>query len=270
MVSRGGEQQVGELRLVQAGDGGRPQTSLGRVARSHLGESAEPGAELLRPILVRVQCGDVEVRRLAFDAASDMNHAVVERPRSVFRCEMRQHVGHRREDREPAGPAGGAVLDAEARCLGQDEVFTSGFAQSDHRFGDDQPQVLFQAFREFARAMRDCFLLDRLRIDPDHVIADFGSKRGDIVREEIKGAAAREVELGVVPVTGQDAVRHCSLTQGEAHMRTAIVYREDLFTVPEHGRRALTGGDDAHAVALQFLKRANSYGGVHGGPPVLT
>ena len=161
---------------------------------------------------------------------------------------MRQHVGHRRQDRESAGPARRAVLDPETRGLSQYQVLTPGLAQSDHRLGNHQPQVLLKPLGQFASAVRDGLLLltgsGSSQTPPSRTLCSEG---GDIVGEQIEGAAAREVELGVVPVTGQDPVGHGPLAQREAHVRATIIDRENLLTVPEHGRRALTGRDNTHA-----------------------
>ena len=254
VVGRSRKDQVGKLLLVEAGGGSGAQTPFCSVARADFGETSEPGAKLLWTVFVGVECRNVEVGRLTLHAARDMHDSLVERARSISSVEVRQHVRHRSQNRQPAGPSGGAILDAKAGRLCQDQVFASCLAQTDHRLGDHQPQVLLKPLRQLARAVGDRFLLLWLGVEPDFAVANLRAECGHVVGKQVKGASAGEVELGMVPVTGQDAIGDGPLAQWKAHMRTAVIDRKDLIAVPEHGSRALTRGDDAHAVVLQILK----------------
>jgi len=66
---------------------------------------------------------------------------------------------------------------------------------------------------------------------PDFAVTDFGGAARHVVCPQIEGAATREIEGGVVPVTGQGAVLDAAAIQGKAHMRAAIVEREDMTFV---------------------------------------
>src|SRR3954464_8467416 len=70
-------------------------------------------------------------------------------------------------------------------------------------------------------------------IDPDLIVGNFDRKDTHIVSEEIECTAAGEIEAGVVPVAGQDAVTHRAAIQRKAHVRTAIIDRIDLIAVEE-------------------------------------
>ena len=56
---------------------------------------------------------------------------------------------------------------------------------------------------------------------------------------QIKGTATREIEAGVVPVAGQGAVLDAAAIQRKAHMRAAIVEREDTIFVVDDKYRSM-------------------------------
>ncbi len=109
--------------------------------------------------------------------------------------------------------------------------------------------------------MAAAVLLDRLRVDEDVAVAHLGAKRRRVVGEGVQGAAAGEVELGVVPVAGEDAVGDGAAVQREAHVRAAVVDRVDLAFVEDDEDRVALGGNDLEAVALEFGESADADGG---------
>ena len=77
-------------------------------------------------------------------------------------------------------------------------------------------------------------------LHPDLQVTHFDGTGRHIVGPQIEGAAAREIEAGVVPVAGQDAILNAAAVERKTHVRTAIVERKD--TPLCRGRR---GSDDA-------------------------
>jgi hypothetical protein len=69
------------------------------------------------------------------------------------------------------------------------------------------------------------------RLHPDFTIAQFDWENRYVVRPQIKGAPAFEIEAGVVPMTGQDAVLDAAALEWEAHVRATIVEGEDAAAV---------------------------------------
>jgi hypothetical protein len=72
-------------------------------------------------------------------------------------------------------------------------------------------------------------------IYPYFVITHLDGKGAHIVGELVKGAAAFQIEAGVMPVAGEDTILHRASVQGETHMRTAIVNGIDLALMGEEG-----------------------------------
>src|SRR5262249_3637236 len=72
-------------------------------------------------------------------------------------------------------------------------------------------------------------------------------------------AATREIEAGVVPVTGQGAVLDAAAIQGKAHMRAAIVEREDMTFVVDDEYRSMRPVHDQPPLRLQLLEAARAH-----------
>src|SRR5262245_13011525 len=74
---------------------------------------------------------------------------------------------------------------------------------------------------------------------PDLAITHLGGAGRHVVCPQIEGTATREIEAGVVPVTGQGAVLDAAAIQGKAHVRAAIVEREDTIFVVDDKYRSM-------------------------------
>ena len=78
------------------------------------------------------------------------------------------------------------------------------------------------------------------RPHPDLAVTPLGGASRHVVCPQIEGTATREIEAGVVPVAGQDSILNATPIQRKAHMRTAIVEREDAtFVVDDEYRTML-------------------------------
>src|SRR5262245_62367073 len=87
----------------------------------------------------------------------------------------------------------------------------------------------------------------------------------DIVGPQIEGAAALEIEARVMPMTGEDAVLDGAAIKRKAHMRAAVVEREDAVPVMHHedGRMAATQHEPALGLQLGEGAGAHEVGGRH-------
>src|SRR5262245_27517043 len=94
---------------------------------------------------------------------------------------------------------------------------------------------------------------------PDFAVTDFGGAARHVVCPQIEGAATREIEAGVVPVTGQGAVLDAAAIQGKAHMRAAIVEREDMTFVVDDEYRSMRPVNDQPPLRLQLLEAARAH-----------
>ena len=73
-----------------------------------------------------------------------------------------------------------------------------------HRLGDDEPQVVGEAVCEPLTPVHCGIGMTERGLHPDFAITQFDRELRYIVCPQIEGAAALEVESGMVPVTGQD------------------------------------------------------------------
>ena len=74
---------------------------------------------------------------------------------------------------------------------------------------------------------------------PDFAVTHLDGAGRHVVCPKIEGTATREIEAGVVPVAGQGAVLDAAAVQRKAHMRAAIVEREDTIFVVDDKYRSM-------------------------------
>ena len=98
----------------------------------------------------------------------------------------------------------------------------------------------------------------RPRIDVDDAILDDRGVGLDVVGPGIERAAALQIEAGVMPMAGEDAVGDAPLVQREAHVRAAVVDGVDCLgdRRGENGDPVPSPRDDGHS--NQFRPRANA------------
>jgi len=88
------------------------------------------------------------------------------------------------------------------------------------------------------------------RPHPDFAITHLCRASRHVVCPQIEGTAAREIEAGVVPVAGKGAVLDAAAIQRKAHMRAAIVEREDTIFVVDDQYRSMRPVDDQSPLRL--------------------
>jgi hypothetical protein len=96
-------------------------------------------------------------------------------------------------------------------------------------------------------------------LHPYFAIAQFDREDRYVIRPKIKGAAALEIEAGVVPMTGQDAVLDAPPFEREAHVRATIVEGENPPAVVHEKDRTMTAVQNEPALRLYFLKAAGEH-----------
>ena len=117
--------------------------------------------------------------------------------------------------------------------------------QPDGRLGHDQRDVALQPLPQ-ALAQVGRPVLPRREIDPHLAVPDLHGKDARLVGELVEGPAALEIEAGVVPVAGQDAVLQGAPVQGKAHVGTAVVHGVHPAIVEEE-RERVPGNPDGGA-----------------------
>src|SRR5215831_3128708 len=73
-------------------------------------------------------------------------------------------------------------------------------------------------------------------------------------RPRVKGAAAFEIEAGMMPMTGQDAVIDAAAIEREAHVWATIVEGKDAPSVVNDEDRTMAAVHDEPAFRLQLVK----------------
>jgi hypothetical protein len=94
---------------------------------------------------------------------------------------------------------------------------------------------------------------------PHFAIAQFDWEDRYVVCPKIKGAAAFEIEAGVMPMTRQDAILDGASLEWEAHVRTTIVESEDAAAIVDDKDWTMTAAKNEAAFRLQLLKAARGH-----------
>jgi len=100
-----------------------------------------------------------------------------------------------------------------------------------HGLGDDEAEVVCEAILKPLTPVRGGIGITERGFHPHFAIAQFDREDRYVVRPQIEGAAAFEIEAGVVPMTGQDAILDAAALKREAHVRTPIIEGEDAPVV---------------------------------------
>src|SRR5258708_19152630 len=100
-----------------------------------------------------------------------------------------------------------------------------------HGLGDDEPDVMCEAVRKPLMPVRSGIGMTERGPHPDVAIAHLDRADRYVVSPQVEGAAAFEVEAGVMPMAGQDAGLDASSLKWGAHVRATNVEGEDAPTV---------------------------------------
>jgi hypothetical protein len=108
-----------------------------------------------------------------------------------------------------------------------------------HGLGDDKAEVVGETVGKPLTPMPGKIGMTERGLHPDFAVTQFDREDRYVVCPKIKGAAAFQIEAGVVPMTGQDAVLDAAPLQREAHMRATIVEGEDAAAVLDDKDRSM-------------------------------
>ena len=137
-------------------------------------------------------------------------------------------------------------------------VVDAGSQQGDQRLRLDQADVLLHPLLEPAQPVLCLPLTLAIRRHKDVPIAHLHRVGGDVVREQVERAAARQIEPRVVPVTGQDAVMDAAAVERKSHVGAAVVHCVDLVVVVEDGDRPVLAGHHLTPLLLQLRQAADA------------
>ena len=267
----GHEQQLGQhRRRGTTGDRGE-QGALRGVAMAHARPAPQPALQDRR-VGGAGERGAVAAWCLAGAVASDAPRAVEQGEAGLLLRQLRQQVAESGEDRQADAPAV-PILRAEQRDLAQHRRrWLALCRQASHRLGDDQIQIVGHAVREPAAPVTHRVGMVEHGLYPDVFPADLDRTGRHVVRPQVERAAAGQIEPGVMPMTGQDAVLDRPAIEREAHVRAAIVESADATLLADHEHRPVASPQHHAALGLQLGKRADANELVpcfdHGGPPL--
>jgi hypothetical protein len=179
---------------------------------------------------------------------------VEEREIGLLLGQYGQKIGERGENGEADAPAI-PILRPKPRDLPYDVGRRHvGGKLAMHCLGDDEPDIVGEAVLEPLAPVRGGIGMAERGLHPDLAVAQLHRAGRNVVRPQIEGAAAFEIESGVVPVTGQDAVLDATAFERESHVRAAIVECEDAPTVIDDEDRTMVAVDDEAALRLELLE----------------
>jgi hypothetical protein len=161
-----------------------------------------------------------------------------------------QEIAERHEDRETHAPAI-AILRPEQRHLPHDVCGRHvGCEPTMHGLGDNKPKIVGETVRKSLTAVRRRIGMTQGGLHPDFALAHLDGEDRYVVCPKVKSTAAFEIETGMVPMTGQDAVLDTSPLEREAHVRATIVEGEDAAAVVKNKDRTMTAVHDEPTLRL--------------------
>ena len=174
-----------------------------------------------------------------------------QRQKLLFILQVWQQVGHRGQDSHAAGPIVAVAGAEQGRLPDNVALLHTSIEQGQSRLAHDESEVMLHPFLESVLPMRQ--VIARLaRQHPDFLASDVDRIPGNVISPEMERAAAGQVEPGVVPIAGEDAVFHTPAMQRKAHVRTAVFHGEDFPVVVEH-RDGLVQADHHAGFGFKFF-----------------
>ena len=246
-------QPVQRQALVDGGE----QRALGGVAMPPLGPLAKPALERgdARPGAGE-RCA-IAARRHAVAIGGHPPDALEQRQVGLLLGQDRQQVGERGHDGHADAEAV-AMAGAEQRCIAhQRGIRDAGGARAEHRLGDHEAEIVRHAVAEAAAPVAGRIGEAAFGGDPDLAVLDPRPGGRHVVGPQVERAAAFEIEAGMMPVAGEDAVLDAALVQRKAQMRAAVVERMHLALLVDHQERAVPPPDHHPAARFQIVERAD-------------
>ena len=256
---RSDEHELGHLHGRSTGGDGGEQGALGAVAMAHENPVAKPslqrrgcppiaGQGLPRPRWNR----SVAVARHPADSLEEGQAKVVVR-------QERKQVAERGQHGEAGAPAVAVPRREDDGVAHQAPRIDALADQSEHRFGDDEPDVVLHPLPQAVPPVGVTVGVARARGHPHLAVAHLDVGRGDVIGPRIECPAGDEVEAGVMPVAGENAVGDGPPMQRESQVRTAIVERVDPIVVADHQDRAALALDHHHPLRPQLVEAGDTH-----------
>src|SRR6185503_20918312 len=104
---------------------------------------------------------------------------------------------------------------------------------------DYEPEIVSKPVVEPPAPMARRIIVTERGLDPDLAVAHLDRTSWNVIGPEIEGAAARQIEARVMPMTGQDAILNAAAIERKAHMGAAVVEREHPSPIIDHQDRGM-------------------------------
>ena len=262
-VAAVGERSIGRRAQHEVGDRGevlardhREQGALGGIPVAHLDPLPKPAPERRQRRALAVQRLAIAARRLPGAVGADAPDALEQRQVTLVVRQLGQNVAQRGHDRHADAKAVTHAGAEQRRVTQQDRLVEAGGAGAEDRLRDHEAEAVRHAVVQAPPPVRGRVRLRvALRGNPDLAALDPDLGDRHVVGPQIEGAPARQVEAGVMPVAGEDAVPDAALVQREAEMRAAVVERPHLALVMDHQQRAAAAPDHQPPARLEILER---------------
>ena len=157
--------------------------------------------------------------------------AVEQREVTVVLVQHRNKIGERDQGGEPGTPLiamDGAIEQGVAQEVGGRHPRRG---RTQHRLADHQVDVVGEAIVQAPPPMRRFRARRGLASHPHLAVDDAHGTNGHVVGPQIEGRAAAQIEPGVMPMTGEDAVLDAAAMERKAHVRAAVVEGDDVLAV---------------------------------------
>src|SRR5262249_7318983 len=129
---------------------------------------------------------------------------------------------------------------------------------SQHRLANHQADVVGKAVMQSAAPM--CRLIAHCPPGRHpHVTVDNAHyAQGHVVGPQVEGRPAAQVETGMMPVAGENAVLDAAAVERKTHMRAAVVERDYVLAIGHDKHRPAGSTDHNPASAAYFGERADT------------
>ena len=253
-------------RLTAGGDGGG-QRALGRVAGAGLDEPPVPGGEALdgqaggsrlrRRTTALAQRGQGEPRRAAAGVAGHERQPVDQGRPPVGGVEVREEVCHRHQHGEARAPPRRPVGDPEVEPDPDDgRCRVPRLQEGEDGLRRHEREAALQSLGQAAPVVVDP-PVSRLDNEEHVATVDLDRERPGVVGEGVERPPGGQVEAGVVPVAGDEALLDRAPVQGKAHVRAAVVEGVGPAVVPEHADAVVADLGQQASLGLEVVEGAD-------------
>ena len=196
-----------------------------------------------------------EARAVPAGVAADEGERLHQRQGLIGWVQVGQEVGHGDEDRETRAPALVPVLRPEVERGPHHTIGPFGLEEPQRGLGQHQRDALLQAVLQAASQPADRVGV-RSGGDEHVAVGEAHVERDGVVGPRVEGAAAGQIEAGVMPVTGDEPGLDRALAEGEAEVGAAVLdgVRHAVVQDDEDGERPDLR--DEATVALEIVERA--------------